>query len=328
MNNKRNLLTLYYKINNISYYAICVNNNIYLTKSNNGKTLHINKKDEDILKKILKKAQRQKYTFIKHVEYKGQKFKEYLNQIDGLLYFTTQQNNREVACSYDEYSELYNQANFMKKNNLSGETTDSNDGQNGEQWKILENLSIQNVSTEVDQREEMANEDESLPGEMPIELANSLDANSKKLRDKSPWVKKVTKVFVTIALSISITLSITACGNTHRTDSPNLDPDLAVIYQIDNIGNNHELNAGIIEDILRDNGFDNQTIDNVVDDYETRLGVNISDSHDETDLSDETTKQAIDAIENNDNLSESDKSFLREMFAPWISANSAYLDEH
>lgn len=321
MNSKTNLFTLSYKVGDIKYYAICLDGGIYLTKKEDGgKTLTVSQEDKTVLREILNEIQRRKYKFIGYIDYEGRRFKKYLNLLDGLLYFTTIQDGKEVACSYEGYPSLYNQANFARNLKMSGESIGG--GQDNNEWGMLQNLDTQENETEIGQPGEKLNEDE-----MPLELAKSLDETAEKLSRKAPWIKKITKMFVPIMLGASIAVSMTACGDTNQNAVSEVDPDSAVIYQIDGPGKD-ELNPGAIRDILNDNDFDRRTIDDVIEDYETRLGTSSSHVKTETNLGSEKAKQALDAIESNADLSESDRAFLQEMFAPWLAVNADYLDEN
>ena len=317
MNPNSSLHSLSYKINNISYYAILLKNNVFLLKSADGKILDIDQKDKDTFKELLDKIQKQKYKFIKHINYKGQKIKEYLNQLDGLLYFTIGQNGKELACSYNDYPDLYNQANFNME--LGDKESLSNSNETYNQWDILKEPEPQ----EGESQEELS-----------PELIKSLDNISETLPAKPSWTKKVAKMFVTLALATTMAVSITACGNAPQNNIVDTDPDSVIIYQINSLlRSDAQLDQSTIEDILHDNGFDDSSIRTIIDDYGERLGIpqgsnGVNYTQAETIADNETARQALEAINNNENLSDSDKAFLQETFASWISENAAYLDDY
>ncbi len=316
MNPHSNLYTLSYKINSINYYAILLKNNVFLLKNSDGKILDINQKDKDTFKELLDKIQKQKYKFIKYIDYKGQRIKEYLNQLDGLLYFTVEQNGKELACSYNNYPDLYNQANFNME--LGDNESLSNNNETYSQWDILREPEPQKGE----------NQEELSP-----ELIESLDNISEKLPTKPSWTKKLQKMFVTLALTATIAVSITYCGNTRQNNIVDTSLNPATIYQINSFNSNDRLEQDTIEDILHDNGFDDSSIRTIIEDYEERLGASqkpndINHAQAETIADNKTARQALEAINNNEKLSDSDKAFLQETFAPWLSKNATYLDDY
>jgi len=99
---------------NKCFYEIFLNEkNKFTVKKvvTNSNKKEINKEDWEIAKKVLDKIADMKYKYFDTITYQNEKLNLYMNLINNKMYISKYDNEKEVACSYKDYKELYDSYN-------------------------------------------------------------------------------------------------------------------------------------------------------------------------------------------------------------------------
>lgn len=331
MNNR---LLCYFNFNDYFYEIGIDKNSKILCKKFGTKKQKASISDAEVIKSVIKKISDMKYVFFNEIQYNGEKLRLYLNLFNNKIYISKIDNQKEVACDYDSYKEVYDMYNnpiiydypFGRQSPFGNEqsSVDNPFGTqslfgNGQSSVDNPFESLDEFNTDSNQEDYYTRIEESRRRQAELKRKN-------KNKNKRIITVVVSGILIVVTVIASIAMIAKFRGNDFETEQN---------INIEEIIENTEdkVLKKILESLSEEEDW---VIEQVIEQYQAQKENSQSEKYleeigtgpEKTIKVEEMSKEAkklIDSISTNNNLTEEEKELIIEYYSIFFENNMKYI---